>query len=112
MSRHVDIEQVGTGGTSLGRFTRTRPVASAVELAGDSGRPGGYELRSLTPEIFGEVWGYLYPAGNPGYYFPWHADEIHGTQHPATDGSRTFMDAVAAILGKPGAGYTHYRKAA
>lgn len=108
MARHVDIEQVGTGGTSLGKFTRTAPVAVAEKVTDSYGYVMGYRIRSTASR---EVIGELFPAVNPGLYFAWNTDEIHGTRRSAADGSRTFMDAVAAILGKPGAGYTHYRKA-
>ena len=107
MARHITIEQVGTGGTSLGKFTRTRPVAEAYEIVDYVGRIVGWDVRSLTSR---EVVGELTTTGFEGLYSAWDVDEIRGESSLAKS-NVTLMEGIAAILGTPGYGYDHYRKA-
>ncbi len=108
MAKHITIEQVGTGGTSLGKFTRSKPVAVAEEVTDSYGYLYGYQLRSLVSrEIVGEI----RPTAFDGLYSAWNVDEIRG-ENDLSKSNVTLMEGVTAILGTPGYGYTHYRKAA
>lgn len=98
--KHVSIEAAGTGGTSAGKFTRTKKAAD-LHLVGDTwhvkGAASGEKLGEIRPS-----------ADRPGH---WHADEVddvHGTASPVYHGD-DFMAAVSAVLGKPGYGHSYYR---
>jgi hypothetical protein len=104
--KHIDIEQVGTGGTSLGKFTRTRPVAVAEEITDHLGRTDRWDLRSLTSR---EIIGQLTCTGFQDVYTAWNVDDVRGESSLAKSNA-TFMEGITAILGAPGYGYTHYRK--
>ena len=108
MTGHITIEQVGTGGTSLGKFTRTAPVAVAEKVTDSYGYLVGYRLRSLTSR---EVIGELRPMAFEGLYSAWNVDDVRG-ENDLAKSNVTLMEGITAILGKPGYGYTHYRKAA
>lgn len=107
MTTHVSIEQVGTGGTSLGKFTRTKPVAVAEQVTDDYGYLVGWKIRStVSREIVGEIT----PTGFEGIFAAWHVDDVRGETSLAKS-NVTLMEGITAILGTPGHGFTHYRKA-
>lgn len=105
--KRITIEQVGTGGTALGKFTRTKPVAVAEQVTDSYGYLYGYKLRSLVSR---EVVGELLPTAFEDLYSAYYVDEVRGESSLAKS-SVTLMEGVTAILGTPGYGYTHYRKA-
>ena len=107
MSSTITIEQAAAGGTSLGKFTRTKPVAVAEKVTDDYGRLVRYRVRSLTSR---EVVGELTPTGFEDIYAAWEVDEVAGEIWLAKS-DVTLMEGVTAILGTPGYGYTHYRQA-
>jgi len=107
MAKHITIEQVGTGGTSLGKFTRTDPVAVAERVTDSYGYLVGYRVRSLTSR---EIVGELTPTGFDGIFAAWNVDEVRGESDLAKS-NVTLMEGITAILGRPGYGYDHYRKA-
>lgn len=87
------IQQIGTSGTALGKFTRRDDVARTVTR--DDGRI--VEVWSVrTGELLAEI-DTAYRQVSNGY-----------------DGSRIghyagdLMDGIRLALGKPGYGYTHY----
>ena len=97
---HVAVEMCGTGGTSLGPFTRKRDVATLHrEHAGED----EWAIWSLAS---GDPVGLLRPSdkGWAGY----------GLYEPSgerwlTYNGPDFMAAVSAVMGRPGYGYSWYR---
>ena len=103
----VTIEQAGTIGTASHVFHVSKPVAVAEKATESYGYLYGWKLRSLTSR---EIVGELTTTGFDGIYAAWDVDEVRGESSLAKSGV-TFMEGITAILGTPGAGYTHYRKA-
>ncbi len=106
MTTSIAIEQVGAGGTSLGKFTRTKPAAVAEKVTDSYGYLLGYRIRSLTSR---EIVGELTPTGFEGIFAAWHVDDVRG-ENSLAKSNVTLMEGVTAILGAPGSGYTHYRQ--
>jgi hypothetical protein len=98
--RRLLVEMAGTGGTSLGKFTRKKDAARLSRTY------EGSDAWWIWSADSGDAIGYLRPAdkGWAGYslYEPTGETslEYHGPD---------FMAAVSAVLGKPGYGYSWYR---
>jgi hypothetical protein len=98
---HLDIEQVGTGGTASGAFHRTRDVAR-MERDGE----GTWHVRTREGHKLGEV---RPSIDRPGWWAAHGVDEVHGTRGPLAYHGNDFMAATSSVLGHPGYGYSWYR---
>jgi hypothetical protein len=96
----LGIEMAGTGGTSLGKFTRTSGVARMHRYHSDSDEWGMWS--ALSGERIGEVRASDKGWAGYGMY------ETTGERWLEYNGP-SFMAAVSAVLGKPGYGYSWYR---
>lgn len=97
---HLVIEMAGTGGTSLGKFTRTKDAARLHRTRADD---DAWEVWSV---VSGDPIGRIRPAdkGWAGYSLYEPTGEMSLEYH-----GPGFIDAVSAVLGKPGYGYSWYR---
>jgi hypothetical protein len=102
---HIQVEQVGTGGTSMGAFHRASNAAHLHRIPDQYGTGHEWEVRSHETH---EVLGHVRPSSTPGHWVGESMYEPTGETNREYHGP-DFMKAVHGVLGHPAYGYSWYR---